>query len=103
MKVLIFSTALSLLFQNCQTQPMRDKTCFSVAEAREKIILDKLYEPFHLLRMAARRWQAEAIGVRLCQRDHEMTYEIRLLPRNGRIIYLVFNAQNGEIMHIEDQ
>jgi uncharacterized membrane protein YkoI len=103
MKRLIFAATLNLLSQNCPAEPMRDQTCFSVAETREKINLGKLCEPLHLLRIAARRWQAEAIGVKLCQRDHEMTYEIRLLPRNGRIIHLILNAQNGEIISIENQ
>jgi len=102
MRISFLVLALSFSTQFCLAEPRRDRVCFSAAETREKIVIDKLFEPFSALRAAAHRWQAEAIGVQLCQRNREMVYEIRLLPRSGRVIHLILNAENGEVLDIEN-
>lgn len=103
MRILLLVLAMTFSTRLCVAEPRRDRICFSAAETREKIVLDRLFEPFSALRAAARRWQAEPIGVQLCQHNREMVYEIRLLPRSGRVIHLVLDAATGEVLDIENQ
>ncbi|MEI9916899.1 MAG: hypothetical protein WDN29_15125 [Methylovirgula sp.] len=46
---------------------------------------------------AARRYEAEALGVRLCRRKEQYIYEISLLRTNGRVIHVYTNALTGQI------
>ena len=75
-----------------------DRACFTAGQAREAIGLHKLAEPFRLMKVAAHRFQAEAIGVKLCRRKDEFIYEISLLRRDGRVIHVFMNAVNGKIL-----
>ncbi len=75
-----------------------ERACLTAAQARETIALHKLAEPFRLMIIAARRFQAEAIGVKLCRRKDEFIYEISLLRRDGRVIHVFMNAVSGKII-----
>lgn len=70
----------------------------TTAQAREMIALHRLAEPFHLMKTAAHRFQAEAIGVKLCRRKDEYIYVISLLRRDGRVIHVFLNALSGKIV-----
>ncbi|HYP57056.1 MAG TPA: hypothetical protein VEQ35_02085, partial [Beijerinckia sp.] len=76
----------------------KERACFSAAETREKIVSHKLFEPFRLMQGAAARWQAEPIGARLCRWSDDLVYEISLLRRDGHVIHIFLNAQNGELV-----
>ena len=71
-----------------RTEPEPDRVCFSTAETREKILAHGLFEPFRVMRSAASRSQAEAIGVKLCRWSEELVYEMSLLRRDGRVIHV---------------
>ncbi len=73
----------------------RQRMCFSAQEAREKILTHKLSEPFRVMRAAAAQAQAEAIATKLCRWKEELVYEISLLRRDGRILRVFVNAQDG--------
>jgi hypothetical protein len=75
--------------------PAPGRVCFSTGETREKILAQGLVEPFHIVRSAASRSQAEAIGVRLCRWSEELVYEMSLLRRDGRVIHVNVNAKTG--------
>ena len=79
-------------------EPERDRVCFSTAETREKILAHQLFEPFRVMRSAASRSQAEAIGVKLCRWSEEFVYEMSLLRRDGRVIHVFVNAKTGQVI-----
>lgn len=79
-------------------EQMPERECFSAAQTREKIAAKKLAEPFRLMTGAAGRFQAEAIGAKLCRWKEEFVYEISLLRRDGRVIHVFMNAANGQIV-----
>ena len=83
--------------QAAPTQPASiPRQCFSTPETRERIIADRLAEPFALMRSAADSNRADAIGAKLCSSDGELVYEINLLRHDGRLIQRVFNAATGK-------
>jgi len=73
-----------------------DRVCFSTAESREKIHAHGLLEPFQLMRATAGRLHADAIGVKLCRWQENLIYELSLLRRDGHVIYVFVDAQNGQ-------
>jgi hypothetical protein len=73
----------------------RGRVCFSPAETREKIAAHRLAEPFRALRPG--RLQGEALRARLCRwKSDQFVYEIAVLRRDGRIVHIYMNAQNGQ-------
>jgi uncharacterized membrane protein YkoI len=78
--------------------PAAERVCFSAAQTREKIGTHKLAEPFRLMKSAAARFQAEAIGVKLCRWGEDFVYEISLLRRDGHVIHAFVNAGNGQVV-----
>ncbi|MGA7384543.1 MAG: hypothetical protein WBW81_07600 [Methylocella sp.] len=78
--------------------PEADRVCFSTAETREKILAHGLFEPFRVMRNAASRSQADAIGVKLCRWSEELVYEMSLLRRDGRVIHVFVNAKTGLVI-----
>ena len=70
----------------------------TAGQAREMIAKHRLAEPFRLMKSAAHRFQAEAIGVKLCRRKEEYIYVISLLRRDGRVIHVFLNALTGKIV-----
>ncbi|MGO9005887.1 MAG: PepSY domain-containing protein [Beijerinckiaceae bacterium] len=97
----------ALLFASCcfaygaaaeAAKPAAERVCFSAAQTREKIGAHKLAEPFRLMKTAANRFQAEAIGVKLCRWGEEFIYEINLLRRDGHVIHVFVNAGNGQVV-----
>jgi uncharacterized membrane protein YkoI len=79
-------------------EPAKERVCFTAAQTREKISTHKLAEPFKLMKSTATRLQAEAIGVKLCQRSDDFVYEINLLRRDGHVLHVFVNAQNGQVI-----
>lgn len=79
----------------------RTRVCFNSAESREKILSNKLTEPFQALRRG--RLQGDALRARLCRwKPDEFVYEISVLRRDGRIVHIYMNAQNGQDLHGQD-
>jgi uncharacterized membrane protein YkoI len=75
-----------------------ERACFTTAETREKILAHGLYEPFHVMRSAATRLQAKAIGVKLCRRAGELIYELSLLRHDGHLVRLSVDAKTGQLI-----
>lgn len=75
-----------------------ERACLTATQAREKIALHNLTEPFQLMMAMARRFQAEALRVKLCRRKDEFIYEISLLRRDGRVIHVFLKASNGQFI-----
>ena len=79
------------------SEPPRGRVCFDPAETREKIVVHRLADPFRALRDG--RLQGEALRARLCRwRPDEFIYEVALLLRDGRVVHIYMNAQNGQIV-----
>lgn len=71
------------------------RVCFNPAETRDKIAAHGLTEPFQALRTG--RFQGEALRARLCRwKPDEFVYEVAVLRRDGRIVHIYMNAQNGQ-------
>lgn len=80
----------------------RGRVCFDSAETREKILANKLTEPFQALRHG--HLQGDALRARLCRwKPDEFVYEISVLRRDGRIVHIYMNAQNGQDLRIVDE
>lgn len=69
--------------------------CMSTAQSRAEIFGHKLLDPFQCMREAALRYQAEALGARLCRLGEIMLYEINLLHQNGRVQKVLVDAVSG--------
>ncbi len=78
--------------------PAQERECYSAAQTRERIAVHKLAEPFRLMANAAKRFQGEAIGAKLCRWKEAFVYEITLLRRDGRVIHVFTNAASGKII-----
>ena len=82
-------------------EPTRGHVCFNPAETREKIATHRLTEPFRALR--AGRLQGEALRARLCRwKPDEFVYEVFMLRRDGHVVRVYMNAQNGEAVGAPD-
>lgn len=79
-----------------KADPEPERVCYTTAETREKILAHGLFEPFHALRSAANKLQAQAIGVKLCRWREELVYELSLLRRDGHIVRLSVDAKTGQ-------
>jgi uncharacterized membrane protein YkoI len=79
-------------------EPVKERVCFTAAQTREKITTHKLAEPFKLMKNTAAHLQAEAIGVKLCHWSDDFVYEINLLRRDGHVLHVFVNAQNGQVI-----
>lgn len=82
-------------------RPPHGRTCFSQAETREKIAQRRLTDPVNAMR--AGRAEGEALRTRLCRwKQDELVYEVFVLRRDGRIVRLYMNAQNGQAVLATD-
>lgn len=71
------------------------RTCFNAAQTRENVATHRLAEPFRALRVGGQ--QGEALRAKLCRwKQDQWIYEISVLRRDGRIVRLYMNAQNGQ-------
>lgn len=81
--------------------PPRGRACLSQAEAREKIAQRRLTDPVNATR--AGRSEGEALRTRLCRwKQDDFVYEVYVLRRDGRIMHLYVNAQNGQPVSAAD-
>jgi uncharacterized membrane protein YkoI len=85
------------------SEPEPEHVCFTTAETREKILAHGLFEPFRVMRSAAARLQAEAIGVKLCRMRDDLVYELSLLRHDGRVIHLSIDAKTGQPIEPKNQ
>ena len=79
----------------------RGRVCLNQAETREKILQRRLTDPVSATR--AGRAEGEALRTRLCRwKQDEFVYEVFVLRRDGRILRLYINAQNGQAVSAAD-
>ena len=78
--------------------PPRGRVCFNQTETREKIAAHRLADPVRALRMG--RLEGEALSAKLCRwKPDEFVYEVHVLRRDGRVLRVFMNAQNGEALN----
>jgi hypothetical protein len=94
--VLFFAVAAVLLGGGAAFADPAPRVCYSAAETRQRILDDKLAEPFALMRAQASEHRADAIGVKLCRNAAALVYEIDLLRRDGRLIHSRLDAATGK-------
>ena len=81
--------------EESRRESWRARTCFNAAQTRENVATHRLSEPFRALRVGGQ--QGEALRAKLCKwKQDEWVYEISVLRRDGRIVRLYMNAQNGQ-------
>ena len=79
-------------------RPPRGRICFNQAETRDKIALHRLADPVQALRLG--RLEGEALSAKLCRwKPDEFVYELHVLRRDGRVLHVFMNAQNGEALN----
>lgn len=73
----------------------RGRVCFNQAETREKITQRRLTDPIDATRSG--RAEGEVLRTRLCRwKQEDLVYEVFVLRRDGRVLRLYINAQNGK-------
>ncbi len=84
------------------SHPQRGRAaCFSQAEAREKIAQLRLTDPVNATH--AGRSEGEALRTRLCRwKQNDFVYEVYVLRRDGRVVRIYINAQNGQAVSAAD-
>jgi hypothetical protein len=78
--------------------PPGPRSCYSASETRERVVAEKLREPFELMRKAAAMTHAEALTGKLCRWREQDIYEITLLRNDGRVIHVFLNASTGAVV-----
>ncbi len=81
-----------------EPRPPGPRACYSAAETRERVVSQKLREPFALMRKAAAMTNAEALTGKLCRWKDIDIYEISLLRPDGRVIHVYMNAATGAVV-----
>jgi hypothetical protein len=79
-------------------EPPGPRSCYTPSETRERVVVQKLREPFELMRKAAAMTQAEALTGKLCRWREQDIYEITLLRADGRVIHVFLNAATGAVV-----
>jgi hypothetical protein len=79
-------------------RPLGPHICYSPTETRERVVTQKLHEPFALMRDASAFAHAEALAGRLCHWNDLDVYEITLLRPDGRVIHVFMNAASGQLV-----
>ena len=79
-------------------RPLGPRVCYSPTETRERVITQKLHEPFALMRDASAFARAEALAGKLCHWNDLDIYEITLLRPDGRVIHVFMNAASGQMV-----
>ena len=83
------------------SHPQRGRACLSQGEAREKIAQLRLTDPVNATH--AGRSEGEALRTRLCRwKQDSFVYEVYVLRRDGRVVRLYINAQNGQSVSAAD-
>jgi len=72
--------------------------CLNAAETREEVKSRHLIEPFAALKFAGAQRKAEALSARLCHTGDDFFYEITLLHRDGRLVYVEMEATTGKVV-----
>ncbi|HXW73059.1 MAG TPA: hypothetical protein VEK34_16820 [Methylocella sp.] len=105
--MIFFATVLALICLvfggSAWAEPARERTCFSAAESRDKITVHGLSEPFHAMRSAAARLQAEALAVKLCRWSEQLVYDLSLLRHDGRLIHVFLDAKTGQAIGLKNE
>jgi hypothetical protein len=78
--------------------PPGPRSCYTSSETRERVVAQKLREPFELMRKAAAMTHAEALTGKLCRWREQDIYEITLLRNDGRVIHVFLNAATGAVV-----
>jgi hypothetical protein len=79
-------------------RPLGPRICYTPTETRERVITQKLHEPFTLMRDAAAFARAEALAGKLCHWNDIDIYEITLLRPDGRVIHVFMDAASGQVV-----
>lgn len=69
--------------------------CVPSTEARASIVRNQLADPSPALRALARRGQAEPLRSRLCRFEERFVYEMTMLRRDGKVVRVYVDAQDG--------
>ena len=73
----------------------RPVVCFSAREMNDRIARLRLYNPLIAMQANARRNRAEPLRTRLCRTGNRLVYEQTLIRRDGKVLAIYVNAQNG--------
>lgn len=81
-----------------EAQQRAGAACLSPSETRAAIARNKLANPMPALRTLARRSQAEPLRSRLCRINERFVYEMTMLRRDGRVVRVFVDAQDGRTL-----
>lgn len=72
--------------------------CFSARDMNDRVARLRLANPLIVMQSNARRLRAEPLRTRLCRSGARLIYELSLIRRDGRVLLIYVNAQNGRLM-----
>ena len=73
----------------------RPVVCFSAREMSDRVARLRLYNPLIAMQANARRNRAEPLRTRLCRTGNRLVYEQTLIRRDGKVLAIYVNTQNG--------
>ena len=76
-------------------RPLGPRICYTPTETRERVVTQKLHEPFALMREASAYARAEALAGKLCHWNDLDIYEITLLRPDGRVIHCLLYTSDA--------
>ena len=74
--------------------------CLSPADTRAVLSQNKFTDPAAALRSAAAVAHAEPLRSRLCRWNEDFVYEITLLRRDGKVMRVFINAEDGSLANV---
>lgn len=74
----------------------RLQSCLTFGETRETLVQQKLVAPFRAIAVASAGSPGESVGIKLCRWESRMVYEVAMLQPDGRLVYRLVDASNGQ-------
>ena len=91
-------TAAAVAAGNPDAPVERPIVCYSAREMSDRVARLRLYNPLLAMQAQARRQRAEPLRTRLCRSGNRLVYELSLIRRDGKVLPLYVNAQNGRLI-----
>ncbi len=76
----------------------RPVVCFTAREMNDRVVRLRLSNPLIAMQTNARRNRAEPLRTRLCRSGNRLVYELSLIRKDGKVMQVYLNAQNGRPM-----
>ncbi len=81
----------------------RPQACYTAREMSDRVARLRLSNPLIAMQSNARRLRADPLRTRLCRSGGRLIYELSLIRRDGKVLRIHVNAQNGRTISPQRQ